>query len=82
MQKENIENAHYFMTDVSDKTKLLETLNQINQKFDIVIDDSNHIFESQMNIIEICGSFVKPNGYLIIEDIYTSKKSTPRKEIF
>ena len=25
-KSENIENAHYFMTDVSDKTKLLETL--------------------------------------------------------
>ena len=81
-KSENIENAHYFMTDVSDKTKLLETLNQINQKFDIVIDDSNHIFESQMNIIEICESFVKPNGYLIIEDIYTSKKAHQEKKYF
>ena len=57
------------------KINLTDTMNEINQKFDIIIDDSNHIFESQMNIIEVCNSFIKPNGYLIIEDIYTSKKA-------
>lgn len=74
-KNENVRNVNYYTTDVSNKNKLTDTMNEINQKFDIIIDDSNHIFESQMNIIEVCNSFIKPNGYLIIEDIYTSKKA-------
>ena len=78
-KREKIKNVNYYITDVSNKTKLKDTMNEINQKFDIVIDDSNHIFESQMNIIETCCNFIKPNGYLIIEDIYTSKKAHEEK---
>ena len=78
-KKENVKNVNYYETDVSNKNKLTDTMNQINQKFDIIIDDSNHIFESQMNIIEVCNNFIKPNGYLIIEDIYTSKKAHDEK---
>ena len=78
-KREKVENVNYYITDVSNKTKLRDTMNEINQKFDIVIDDSNHIFESQMNIIEICSNFIKQNGYLIIEDIYTSKKAHEEK---
>ena len=78
-KREKIKNVNYYITDVSNKTKLKDTMNEINQKFDIVIDDSNHIFESQMNIIEICSNFIKLNGYLIIEDIYTSKKAHEEK---
>ena len=78
-KNEKIKNVNYYITDVRNKTKLKSTMNEINQKFDIVIDDSNHIFESQMNIVEICKNFIKPNGYLIIEDIYTSKKAHEEK---
>ena len=44
-KREKVENVNYYITDVSNKTKLRDTMNEINQKFDIVIDDSNHIFE-------------------------------------
>ena len=45
-----------------------ETMNEINQKF-----DHSNLFESQLNIIEVCNSFIKPNGYLIIEILHQKK---------
>ena len=42
----------------------------MNKKFDIIIDDSTHIFKDQINIIKEARNFLKKEGILIIEDIY------------
>ena len=36
---------------------------------DIIIDDSMHITEHQLNIIEVASQYLKPGGILIIEDL-------------
>jgi hypothetical protein len=39
-------------------------------EFDIVIEDSSHRFDSQINFIEVMHKYIKPGGLMIIEDIY------------
>ena len=73
-KKDKLKNTFYYHTDVNNKKIILETLKETNELFDIIIDDSNHLFESQINIIEISKEFIKPGGLLIIEDIYTTKE--------
>lgn len=38
-------------------------------KFDVIIDDSDHRFYSQINIIRSSTKYLKPGGMLIIEDV-------------
>lgn len=38
-------------------------------KWDIVIDDSNHVLETQLKTIEIFKSRLAPNGLILIEDV-------------
>ena len=52
------------------KKNIRESFKKTKCKFDIIIDDSTHIFEDQINIIIETYKFLKKDGILIIEDIY------------
>lgn len=51
--------------DVSDKMSIYKAFD--DKYFDFIIDDSSHIFEHQINIINVCSKFTEK--ILIIEDI-------------
>lgn len=57
-------------TDVSDRTSLNAAFNETARMFDVIIDDSTHEKEHQINIIEVASRYLKPGGILIIEDLY------------
>jgi SAM-dependent methyltransferase len=38
--------------------------------FDIIVEDSNHLFEDQIRFINIAYKAVKPGGIIIIEDLF------------
>jgi len=64
----------YYNLDVRSKSSTLEEgLSRFGEKFDILIDDSTHKFEDQINIIKSGYKFVEEGGYLIIEDIFKSE---------
>lgn len=66
----NIPRTTILKTDASSKEFLHHSFQQTNKKFDIIIDDSMHITEHQLNIIEVAAEYLKPGGILIIEDLY------------
>jgi predicted O-methyltransferase YrrM len=41
--------------------------------YDVILDDSSHEFEHQIRIVKEAIPFVKPGGYIIVEDIYRSR---------
>lgn len=69
-QQEAIPGAHYRVADVSNSTSLVEAFNAPGRKFDVLIDDSTHLFEHQINFVRVALDFVRPGGILIVEDVF------------
>jgi predicted O-methyltransferase YrrM len=56
--------------DVTSKDSIIETFDQVNELFDIIIEDTTHQMEDQIRVIENTYTYLKPGGILIIEDIF------------
>jgi predicted O-methyltransferase YrrM len=69
-EKYDNERISLYLTNVSQKKQILDSLSQINKQFDIIIEDTTHDFNHQINIIETAHQFLKPGGILIIEDVF------------
>ena len=69
-KKNRLKKTFYYETDVTKREKIRDSFKRTKCKFDIIIDDSTHIFEHQINIIKETYKFLKKDGILIIEDIY------------
>jgi len=70
--KQNFNNDRVTLSniDVTNKYSIIEAFNELNILYDIIIDDSTHQFEDQINVIENTYQYLKPGGILIIEDIF------------
>lgn len=58
--------------DVTNKDSITNAFEKTNILYDIIIDDSTHRFEDQINIIENSYQYLKPGGIMIVEDIFKS----------
>jgi hypothetical protein len=76
-KKSNLPFVNYYKIDVSQPKEIIKSFKKSNKKYDIIIDDSTHEFNDQINIIYNTNFFLKKGGYLIIEDI--PKKINERK---
>ena len=47
----------------------LELANK-DAQYDVILDDSSHEYEHQIRIIKESFPYIKPGGYMIVEDIY------------
>ncbi|GHM99408.1 hypothetical protein WSM22_08980 [Cytophagales bacterium WSM2-2] len=57
-------------TDVNNPKTLDLSFQRTQCQFDIIIDDSSHVTDSQLNIIEVATQYLKQGGILIIEDLF------------
>ena len=73
-KKHNLKNTFYKKIDVESQQSINKAFLDINKKFDIIIDDSTHYIDHQINIIKKTHPFLKKNGILIIEDIFKNRK--------
>ncbi len=73
-KKHNLKNTFYKKINVENKSNISKVFLIINKKFDVIIDDSTHIFDHQLNVIKSVYPFIKKNGILIIEDIYKNRQ--------
>ena len=69
-RKENLNNVFYDLIDVKDPNSIDNAFSKQNQLFDIIVEDSTHIVQDQLNVICISHKYLKDGGYLIIEDIF------------
>ena len=58
--------------DVTNEKSIINILNKYGP-FDIIMDDASHKFNDQIRVIKHAYKYLKPNGYLIIEDIFEDK---------
>ena len=66
---EQTERIHLSHMDVRDEHSITNTLEQTGVQYDLIIDDSTNIFEDQIRIIQNAYKFLKPGGFIVIEDI-------------
>jgi len=69
---DGIINCDYIKMDVTDSKSIEEVLTNTGSNFDILMDDSTHMFEDQITFINVAYKHLKPGGFLIIEDIFIS----------
>lgn len=74
--KENYDNDRIYLSklDVTNKESIINTFSSLNVLYDVIIEDTTHIFEDQIRVIENIHGYLKPGGILIIEDIFKSYK--------
>lgn len=56
--------------DVTNKDSIINSFNNINKLYDIIIEDTTHKFKDQIRVIENTYQYLKPGGIMIIEDIF------------
>ena len=81
-KKHKLNKTYIHKINVNDKKNIIESFKKIKTKFDIIIDDSTHIFEDQIRVIKNCYKFLNKNGILIIEDIYKYRKKHSEENYF
>ncbi|MDC0054458.1 class I SAM-dependent methyltransferase [Candidatus Pelagibacter sp.] len=69
-KKDNLKDVFYNKIDIKNSSNINNVFQEIGESFDIIIDDSTHVFEDQIRIIENLNKFLKPGGTIVIEDIY------------
>lgn len=58
--------------DVTNKDSIVSAFHNMNEQYDIIIEDTTHQFEDQIRVVENIHSYLKPGGVLIVEDIFKS----------
>ena len=73
-KKHNLRNTTYQKVDVTNQENIRKAFKKTKVLFDVIIDDSTHYLDHQINIIKKTHPFLKKNGILIIEDIFKTRK--------
>jgi SAM-dependent methyltransferase len=71
-KESELKNTTYDYIDVRSESSIINCLDK-HGKFDIIIDDSTHIFEDQIRFCKIAYKYLTEGGILIIEDIFRNK---------
>ena len=81
-KNDNLKNTFYHDIDVMSESGIYDNFKKANLKFDILIDDSTHWFDNQINIVKNSIPFLNNNGLLIVEDIHKFRKGYAEKNYY
>lgn len=81
-KKQKLKGVKYHFIDVQNKKIIDSQFKKLKKNFDLIIDDSTHIFDHQINIIFNTYKYLKQDGILIIEDIYRHRKGYEEKRYY
>jgi len=70
--KENFDNDRITLSkiDVASIESIENSFSELNILYDIIIEDTTHLFEDQIRVIENTYQYLKPGGIMIIKDIF------------
>lgn len=81
-KKQKLKDVYYHYIDVNDKEIIRDSFKKINKKFDVIIDDSDHLIDHQVKIIKNVHKYLNKGGLLIIEDIYKNRPGYSETEYY
>ena len=67
---DNLSRTYYNYIDVTRKESISEELENANMLYDIIIEDSTHVFEDQIRFTNEAVKYLKTGGILVVEDIF------------
>jgi hypothetical protein len=74
-----LNNTIYDFINVNSEESINDCLSS-HGNFDIIIDDSTHVFEDQIRFCNIAYKYLNEGGILIIEDVFRSESEEKYKE--
>jgi hypothetical protein len=80
--EDKLKKVKYHYIDVEKKEIIIKQFQKVKKKYDLIIDDSTHLFDHQINIIFGVYKFLKSGGILIVEDIYKFKKGYEEEKYY
>lgn len=66
----DLHDVSYVEINVCSKDNINSAFENSKTTYDIIIDDSTHQPQDQLNVIESCMSYLNSGGYMIIEDLF------------
>lgn len=81
-KKDKLKNTCFHEINVHKKNSISSAFEKSRIKYDIIIDDSTHIFDDQIRVIKNSYKFLKTNGIMIIEDIYRHRNGYQEHKYF
>jgi predicted O-methyltransferase YrrM len=69
-KQHGLANTHYLPINIADPQSIAEGLSAPGKPFDVILDDSTHLFDHEINFVKVALKFVRPGGILIVEDIF------------
>jgi hypothetical protein len=69
-EEDRLPNVYYCRADVKDRNSMFDAFNCTRSKFDILIDDSTHLFADQIDFVAVATQFMKPGGLIVVEDVF------------
>ncbi len=72
-RSQNLTDVVYESMNIQDESSIANVLKKSNVKYDIIIEDSTHIFEDQIRFIKNSIDYLNPGAILVIEDIFRSR---------
>ena len=76
----NFQNVFTAFINVHDEESIEKSFETMGLTYDIILDDSDHAFESHIKIIKKATRFLKPGGMLLIEDVYLNNNAQKYEE--
>jgi SAM-dependent methyltransferase len=81
-KRHKLKNTYFYEINVHNKDSIYSAFNATKVNFDVIIDDSTHLFDDQIRVIKNCYKFLKTNGIMIIEDIYRFRRGYQEKKYY
>lgn len=79
-RNQNLIDVQYEKFNIQDENSIHSTLQKVGVKYDIIVEDSTHLFEDQIRFIKNSIEYLKEDGILIIEDIFRNRSEEDYKK--
>jgi glycosyltransferase involved in cell wall biosynthesis len=79
-ENQNLIDVQYVKMNIQDESSIQSCLDQVGVKYNVIVEDSTHIFEDQIRFIKKSINYLNEGGILVIEDIFRNRSEEDYKK--